>query len=250
MSALWRRRKLTEHLRRHPASVVLFGKQKAHRTYSISLLQILEEGVLTDAEGQTAHFRESIVILTSNIGTESFLKDSSFGFGDIAAPSFESLQKKPRENSSAHFAPSSSRASITLSVFPRSIQHRSREVAAKELDQLAENMKRRNIASRSPPCPSVSAKKKCQRIRRREPFERGIRLSKIRSQMPSSWQNTRPKDIHGLSQQPKAPHHSQSTAMTHATHEPRGLIRHLLFRKGDAFSSNMRHMSSGRFFPL
>ena len=144
--------KLTEHLRRHPASVVLFDEiEKAHPDVLNLLLQILEEGVLTDAEGQTAHFRESIVILTSNIGTESFLKDSSFGFGDIAAPSFESLQEEASRELKRSLRPELlARLDHTIVFRPLDTASLSK-IAAKELDQLAENMKRRNIRLRRSP---------------------------------------------------------------------------------------------------
>ncbi len=74
--------RLTEHLRHHPASVILFDEiEKAHPDILSLLLQILEEGTLTDAEGRSAHFSESFVILTSNIGSHVFDKDRKLGFG-------------------------------------------------------------------------------------------------------------------------------------------------------------------------
>ncbi len=61
---------LTEFVRRHPYSVVLFDEiEKAHPKVFDLLLQILEDGCLTDAQGQVAHFQHTILILTSNIGT-------------------------------------------------------------------------------------------------------------------------------------------------------------------------------------
>lgn len=87
--------KLTEHVRRHPASVILFDEiEKAHPDVLNLLLQILEEGTLTDAEGRQAHFGESILILTSNIGTESFGKESRLGFGKYRTPEFNTLREE------------------------------------------------------------------------------------------------------------------------------------------------------------
>ncbi|QQS20768.1 MAG: ATP-dependent Clp protease ATP-binding subunit [Candidatus Moraniibacteriota bacterium] len=83
---------LTEHLRHHPSSVILFDEiEKAHPDVLNILLQILEEGILTDAEGKRAHFGESIIILTSNIGSALFEKDTKLGFSetDAAAHSFD-----------------------------------------------------------------------------------------------------------------------------------------------------------------
>lgn len=73
---------LTEKVRRNPYSVVLFDEiEKAHPDVFNILLQILEDGVLTDAEGTQVNFKNTIVILTSNIGTDEFTKASqSIGF--------------------------------------------------------------------------------------------------------------------------------------------------------------------------
>jgi ATP-dependent Clp protease ATP-binding subunit ClpC len=61
---------LTEFVRRHPYSIILFDEvEKAHPKIFDLLLQILEDGCLTDAQGQVAHFQHTILILTSNIGT-------------------------------------------------------------------------------------------------------------------------------------------------------------------------------------
>jgi len=69
---------LTEKIRRNPYSVVLFDEiEKAHPDVFNILLQILEEGMLTDAEGTQVSFRNTIVILTSNIGTSEFTKATS-----------------------------------------------------------------------------------------------------------------------------------------------------------------------------
>lgn len=74
--------KLTEMVRRKPYSVVLFDEiEKAHPDVWSILLQILDEGTLTDAEGRTVSFKNTLVILTSNIGTAAFTDKSKIGFG-------------------------------------------------------------------------------------------------------------------------------------------------------------------------
>ncbi|HQL02394.1 MAG: Negative regulator of genetic competence ClpC/MecB [Synergistetes bacterium ADurb.Bin155] len=76
--------KLTEALRRRPYSVVLFDEiEKAHPDIFNILLQILEDGRLTDGQGHTVDFRNSVVIMTSNIGARDAMKGQSLGF---AAP--------------------------------------------------------------------------------------------------------------------------------------------------------------------
>lgn len=71
---------LTERVRRHPYSVVLFDEiEKAHRDVNNILLQILDEGRITDSLGRTIDFRNTIIIMTSNIGTKA-VSSTSFGF--------------------------------------------------------------------------------------------------------------------------------------------------------------------------
>lgn len=73
--------KLTEAVRRHPYSVVLFDEiEKAHPDVFNLLLQILEDGILTDGQGNKVKFNNTIIILTSNLGSEDMYKTSEFGF--------------------------------------------------------------------------------------------------------------------------------------------------------------------------
>ena len=72
---------LTDKIRHHPYSVVLFDEiEKAHPDVFNMLLQILEDGSLTDAKGRKIDFTNTIVIMTSNIGAEKLQKEASFGF--------------------------------------------------------------------------------------------------------------------------------------------------------------------------
>ncbi len=72
---------LTDKIRRHPYSLVLFDEiEKAHPDTFNMLLQILEDGSLTDAKGRKIDFTNTIVIMTSNIGAEKLQKEASFGF--------------------------------------------------------------------------------------------------------------------------------------------------------------------------
>lgn len=74
--------KLTESVRLRPYSVVLFDEiEKAHPDVSNILLQIMDEGKLTDAKGKVIDFTNTIIIMTSNIGMDSYRKISKFGFG-------------------------------------------------------------------------------------------------------------------------------------------------------------------------
>ncbi len=72
---------LTEKVRRNPYSIVLFDEiEKAHPSIYNMLLQILDDGRLTDSQGKTISFKHTIIVMTSNIGTT--FKNESFGFGD------------------------------------------------------------------------------------------------------------------------------------------------------------------------
>ena len=73
--------KLTDKVRRQPYSVVLFDEiEKAHPDVLNLLLQILEDGKLSDSHGRTISFRQTIIILTSNVGAEQMIQDSELGF--------------------------------------------------------------------------------------------------------------------------------------------------------------------------
>ncbi|MDD3119710.1 MAG: ATP-dependent Clp protease ATP-binding subunit, partial [Victivallales bacterium] len=86
---------LTERVRRHPYSVVLFDEiEKAHPDVTHMLLQILEEGKLTDAMGRRIDFRNTIIIMTSNIGAEQLVKNSSLGFSGGKSDAADKLKEK------------------------------------------------------------------------------------------------------------------------------------------------------------
>jgi ATP-dependent Clp protease ATP-binding subunit ClpC len=90
--------KLTEKVRRQPYSIVLFDEiEKAHPDIFNLLLQILDEGYLTDAEGRKVSFRNTIIILTSNIGTQAFNQTAKIGFQASetrAEQSFETVREQ------------------------------------------------------------------------------------------------------------------------------------------------------------
>lgn len=73
---------LTDKIRRQPYSVVLFDEiEKAHPSVFHMLLQLLEDGTLTDASGRTVDFTNTVVILTSNLGAEAMRREANLGFG-------------------------------------------------------------------------------------------------------------------------------------------------------------------------
>jgi ATP-dependent Clp protease ATP-binding subunit ClpC len=97
---------LTEQVRRKPFSVVLFDEvEKAHPDVFNTLLQILEDGRLTDAQGRTVDFKNTILIMTSNLGTKD-LTAPSVGFASADEGSmYEKMKKQVDEELKKHFRP-------------------------------------------------------------------------------------------------------------------------------------------------
>ncbi|HEX5447996.1 MAG TPA: ATP-dependent Clp protease ATP-binding subunit [Candidatus Saccharimonadales bacterium] len=90
---------LTDRIRRQPYSVVLFDEiEKAHPDVFNMLLQILEDGVLSDSKGRKVDFTNTIVIMTSNIGAEKLQKEASFGFSAIKSSDFDNLDELHEAN--------------------------------------------------------------------------------------------------------------------------------------------------------
>ena len=97
---------LTEAVRRKPFSVVLFDEiEKAHPDVFNTLLQILEEGRLTDSQGRSVDFRNTVLIMTSNLGTQD-LRKANVGFSKAdEAISYERMKEKVNEALKQHFRP-------------------------------------------------------------------------------------------------------------------------------------------------
>jgi len=98
---------LTEQVRRKPYSVVLFDEiEKAHPDVMNMLLQILEEGKLTDNMGRVVDFRNTIILLTSNVGAETIRKNSTIGFTPIKdEASYEKMREKILDEAKRAFRP-------------------------------------------------------------------------------------------------------------------------------------------------
>ncbi|MDR1710933.1 MAG: ATP-dependent Clp protease ATP-binding subunit [Propionibacteriaceae bacterium] len=99
---------LTEKVRRKPFSVVLFDEiEKAHPDIFNSLLQILDEGRLTDAQGRVVDFKNTVIVMTTNLGTRDISKSVNLGFSqatDIAG-SYEKMKAKVSDELKQHFRP-------------------------------------------------------------------------------------------------------------------------------------------------
>lgn len=98
---------LTERVRRRPYSVVLFDEvEKAHPDVMNILLQILEEGRLTDSLGREVDFRNTVIVMTSNLGSDLIRKTTEVGFGvDMEKISFTAMKEKIQKALEKHFKP-------------------------------------------------------------------------------------------------------------------------------------------------
>jgi ATP-dependent Clp protease ATP-binding subunit ClpC len=99
---------LTEKVRRRPFSVVLFDEiEKAHPDIFNSLLQVLEDGRLTDSQGRTVDFKNTIIIMTTNLGTKDISKSLGLGFAntDDTLTNYERMKGKVSDELKSHFRP-------------------------------------------------------------------------------------------------------------------------------------------------
>src|SRR3978361_1099730 len=99
---------LTEKVRRKPFSVVLFDEiEKAHQEIYNTLLQVLEDGRLTDGQGRTVDFKNTVIIFTTNLGTSDISKAVGLGFtvGNDETSNYERMKSKFNDEVKKHFRP-------------------------------------------------------------------------------------------------------------------------------------------------
>ena len=99
---------LTEKVRRRPFSIVLFDEvEKAHADIFNSLLQILDDGRLTDSQGREVDFKNTIIIMTTNLGTRDINRGTPMGFqaDNDTATSYDRMKQKVNEELKQHFRP-------------------------------------------------------------------------------------------------------------------------------------------------
>ena len=99
---------LTEKVRRRPFSVVLFDEiEKAHPDIFNSLLQVLEDGRLTDSQGRAVDFKNTVIIMTTNLGTKDISKGAGIGFANSSdeLSNYERMKQKVGDELKSHFRP-------------------------------------------------------------------------------------------------------------------------------------------------
>lgn len=140
---------LTEAVRRRPYSVILFDEvEKAHPDVMNLLLQILEEGSVTDSLGRKINFRNTIIILTSNVGAASAKRQSTMGFGAMASDKadYAAMREKILEEARKQFRPEFLNRFDEISVFRMLERDDLEHIVQLEADKLISRLKAKDIA--------------------------------------------------------------------------------------------------------
>ena len=144
---------LTEALRRRPYSIVVFDEvEKAHPEAHNMLLQIMEEGHLSDARGRKVDFRNAIVVMTSNIGAEMIKRQTSLGFSlkqdDLSEEklAYDDMRKKLMDSLKRVFRPEFINRLDSVIVFRALNKEDIQEIVKLELDKVAERLKDHDIS--------------------------------------------------------------------------------------------------------
>ena len=140
---------LTEKIRRKPYSVVLFDEiEKAHPDVFNILLQVLEDGILTDSQGRTVSFKNTVIIMTSNVGARHIGEQKNLGFsgGERSAKNEnERIKKEVMGELKQTFKPEFLNRVDEIIVFHKLGQPEIRQIAANLLDQVARRLKKMGI---------------------------------------------------------------------------------------------------------
>jgi ATP-dependent Clp protease ATP-binding subunit ClpC len=143
---------LTEALRRRPYSIVVFDEvEKAHPEVHNMLLQIMEEGHLSDAKGRKVDFRNAIIVMTSNIGADLIKKQTSLGFqlkrdeGAEEQLSYDDMHKKLSESLKHAFRPEFINRLDSVVIFRSLNKADIEKIVSLELDKVGERLKDHNL---------------------------------------------------------------------------------------------------------
>ncbi|MCG7420632.1 ATP-dependent Clp protease ATP-binding subunit [Macrococcus epidermidis] len=138
---------LTEKVRRKPYSVILFDEiEKAHPDVFNMLLQVLDDGRLTDSKGRTVDFRNTVIIMTSNVGAQE-LKDNKFvGFGGSdAAQDYETIRKTMMDELKKQFRPEFLNRIDDIIVFHKLEKEQLKEIVTFMVNGLTKRLKEQDI---------------------------------------------------------------------------------------------------------
>ena len=139
---------LSESVRRRPYSVVLFDEiEKAHPDVMNLLLQILEEGMITDSFGRKVDFRNTIIIMTSNVGAQSIKRQTSLGFSAMNEDEadFEGMKDKIMDEAKKNFKPEFLNRLDDLVVFKMLEKESLSEIVNLEIDKLLVRLREKEM---------------------------------------------------------------------------------------------------------
>ncbi len=140
---------LTERIRHRPYAVVLFDEiEKAHPEVFNILLQVLDSGHLTDGKGRRVNFKNTIVILTSNIGGEFIDKMAHIGFGNVdesEATQYEEVKGKVTEALKEHFRPEFLNRLDDIIIFDVLSREALAKIVDKQIKEIVQRLKARSI---------------------------------------------------------------------------------------------------------
>jgi ATP-dependent Clp protease ATP-binding subunit ClpC len=139
---------LTEKVRRKPFSVVLFDEvEKAHPDIFNSLLQVLEDGRLTDSQGRMVDFKNTVIIMTTNLGTRDIAKGVSLGFsaGPDSRSDYERMKNKVVDELKQHFRPEFLNRVDDTIVFPQLTQAEIVAIVDLEIAKLDKRLKDKDM---------------------------------------------------------------------------------------------------------
>ncbi len=150
---------LTEKVRRKPFSVVLFDEvEKAHPDIFNSLLQILEDGRLTDSQGRMVDFKNTVIIMTTNLGTRDIAKGVQLGFqsGSDTKTSYERMKAKVAEELKQHFRPEFLNRVDDTIVFPQLSQDEIIEIVDLMIAKVDERLRDRDMGIELTPAAKIA----------------------------------------------------------------------------------------------
>ena len=143
---------LTEKIRRKPYAVILFDEiEKAHPDVMNMLLQILEDGRLTDSQGRTVNFKNTVIIMTSNVGARAITDKKALGFTEVqsdketADKEYESVKKDVMAELKKEFRPEFINRIDEIIVFHKLVQNEIDQIIDIMLKQVEKRMEEQNI---------------------------------------------------------------------------------------------------------
>jgi ATP-dependent Clp protease ATP-binding subunit ClpC len=169
---------LTEKVRRRPFSVVLFDEvEKAHPEIFNSLLQVLEDGRLTDSQGRMVDFKNTVIIMTTNLGTRDIAKGVSLGFsaGPDSRSGYDRMRAKVQDELKQHFRPEFLNRVDDTIVFPQLTKDEIVQIVDLEIAKLDKRLKDKDMGIElQPAAKELLAKKGYDPVLGARPLRRTI----------------------------------------------------------------------------